>query len=130
MKKLLFIPVLFACFMGMGQAAASLNVIGKPIKIGYFIVAENDFPNKLYWKEAKVACTKLGKGWRLPTKSELNIMYINKGKIGGFERYSYWSSSEYVTNFAWGQDFYNGNTGYSGKDDNDSPFYVRAVRTF
>ena len=40
------------------------------------------------------ACAALGGGWRLPTKDELNILYENKDKIGGFASNNYWSSTE------------------------------------
>ena len=33
-------------------------------------------------------------GWRLPTKGELNLLYENKEKIGGFANYWYWGSAE------------------------------------
>jgi hypothetical protein len=35
------------------------------------------------WHEAVEVCKKLGKGWRLPTKDELNFLYENKEEIGG-----------------------------------------------
>ena len=46
--------------------------------------------------------------WRLPTKYELNEMYLQKGAIGGFANYYYWSSTEYDNVNAWLQDIYNG----------------------
>ena len=47
MKKLLIFPMLFACYMGMSQAIHSASIIGKPIKIGNLLFAQNDFPYKL-----------------------------------------------------------------------------------
>ena len=38
------------------------------------------------WDEAKIACAKVGDGWRLPTKDELNMLYEYKVKVGGFAR--------------------------------------------
>ena len=67
--------------------------------------------------------------WRLPTKEELNKMYENlhcKG-IGGFANDYYWSSSEYSSNNAWYQYFYNG---YQDDNDKTVTFRVRSVRTF
>jgi hypothetical protein len=65
--------------------------------------------------------------WRLPTKYELNEMYLQEGAIGGFAGDYYWSSSEYGNSGAWGQDFNNG-LQYSGYRSASS--YVRAVRAF
>ena len=62
--------------------------------------------------------------WYLPSKDELNKLYINKNLIGGFGEVSYWSSSE--TTNAWLQNFFNGL-------QSPSIFktaHVRAVRSF
>ena len=78
------------------------------------------------WHEAVEVCKKLGKGWRLPTKDELNFLYENKEEIGGFANNFYWSSTE-VDNFnAWSQNFILGALGSGNKDNN--VLYVRAVR--
>ena len=127
MKKLLIIPLLFACYMSIGQTESSAFIIGKPIKIGNLVVAQNDFPKLMNWVDAKRACAALGKGWRLPTKEELNILYQNKDKIGGFAYDYYWSSTEDGSGSAWVQNFGNGNLGYGYKF---YPYYVRAVRAF
>src|SRR5665648_1091895 len=61
-------------------------------------------------------CDTLNEGgytdWFLPSKDELNKLYLNKVAIGGFAVGFYWSSSEYVASYAWyqlfndsGQDF-------------------------
>ena len=77
------------------------------------------------WHEAIVACKKLGPGWRLPTKDELDMLYKNKEEIGGFANYFYWSSTEHDYNNAWGQYFNFGLQPFSNKDYYG---YVRAVR--
>ena len=77
------------------------------------------------WYEAVEACKKLGKGWRLPTKDELNFLYENKGEIGGFAISGYWSSAELDVNDAWKQNFSSGNQ-YSTNKFNYG--FVRAVR--
>ena len=84
---------------------------------------------KMGWDQAIIACAKLGDGWRLPTKDELNILYKNKNKIGGFsrKRVSYWSSTVYDYDSPWVQGFRNGHGGADGKDFEAN---VRAVRTF
>jgi hypothetical protein len=81
---------------------------------------------KMTWKEAKKACASLGKGWRLPTRVELLLMYENKDVVGGFAYLYYWSSTEYDFNLAWYQYFINGSQHFSSKSNS---YYVRAVKT-
>ena len=65
--------------------------------------------------------------WYLPSKDELNKLYLNKTAIGGFANASYWSSSEINNNSSWRQYFGNGYQSSYGKDYIG---YVRAVRAF
>jgi len=95
-----------------------------------FEIAKKDFPNKMYWREAVKACSSLGEGWRLPTKDELNLMYINRVVIGGFDNNYYWSSTVFNSlgnSLAWIQTF---NSGYQSNyyKNHDLLFNVRAVR--
>jgi hypothetical protein len=46
--------------------------------------------------------------WYLPSKYELNLLYLQKVVVGGFVNNNYWSSSETDTNTAWNQYFNNG----------------------
>ena len=63
-------------------------------KIGNLEIALNDFPKLMTREEAIFACSNLGSGWRLPNKDELNMLFKNKYKIGGFKDFfSYWSST-------------------------------------
>jgi hypothetical protein len=65
--------------------------------------------------------------WFLPSQDELNTLYLNKTAIGGFAAAYYWSSTEYDSGFAWGQEF--GNVAqYEGYKS--ATTYVRAVRAF
>ena len=135
--KLLIIPLLFVCFMSVGQTINPASIIGKSVRIGHLEVAQFDFPDSMTWDDAVNACAALGKGCRLPTKNELNVLYQNKGKIGGFASASdspstYWSSTEFYTSsddgeIAWCQVFYSGSQNYAPKFFQQS---VRAVRTF
>lgn len=65
--------------------------------------------------------------WFLPSKDELNKLWINKVLIGGFTNDSYWSSSEYDYYDAWKQQF---NTGVQDYPLKTNYFKVRAVRSF
>ena len=107
-----------------------LKIIGKPIKIGNLVVAEYTFPTSMTWDDATKACRELGKGWRLTTKVELNILFKNKNKIVGFVDNFYWSSTEVDgVNVVWLQYFGFGDGDQFLLSKND-PNYVRAVRTF
>ena len=70
-------------------------------RIGNLEIATRDFAEKMTWEAAKKACADLGDGWRMPTKEELNEMYLNKDKIGAFTLDNYWSSSENSNFYAW-----------------------------
>jgi hypothetical protein len=70
---------------------------------------------------------KLFTDWRLPTKYELNLLYLKKIDIGGFANLYYWSSTEYDPEYAWNQYFNNSNPYYFTKLNS---FYVRAIRAF
>ena len=65
--------------------------------------------------------------WYLPSKHELNILFINRVAVGGFSSDYYWSSSEYDGVLAWTQLFSNGN---QFNDFKNTTNYVRAVRAF
>ena len=109
--------------------SSSSSIIGKSIRIGSLEVAQNDFPKTMIWNDAVKACSDLGNGWKLPTKYELNLMYLNKDKIGDVANKGYWSSSEGANSDAWRQDFLNGYQ--SINDFNKSYFgFVRAIRSF
>jgi hypothetical protein len=71
MKKLLLLPLLMITFFCFAQDAKV--IIGKPVKIGNLLVAENDITYVKYWEDGVEDCRDLGKGWRLPTNTELNI---------------------------------------------------------
>ncbi len=103
------------------------SVIGIPVRIGNYDVAQNDFSKEMDWYDAKKACEALGNGWRLPNRDELNILFRNKDKIGGFLNEYYWSSTIEIGNEsrAWYQYF------LDGKEFSDAKGYrqnVRAIR--
>jgi len=66
--------------------------------------------------------------WYLPSKDELNKLYLNRDTIGGFSTAIYWSSSEYDSDHAWYQYFPQG-----VQDKNyakASVMRVRPIRSF
>ena len=67
--------------------------------------------------------------WFLPSKEELNLMYMNLCKKGleNFQSSLYWSSSEYSSGSAWRQSFNNGGQSNNNRDYDD---YVRPIRAF
>ena len=74
--------------------------------------------------------------WFLPSKDELNKMYLNRATINttavsnsgsNFSSYYYWSSTEYSNILAWLQYFVNAGQYYANKS---STVNVRAVRAF
>jgi hypothetical protein len=67
--------------------------------------------------------------WYLPSKYELNLLYLQKSVVGGFASSEYyWSSSEINLARAWLQFFYNGYQDDAA--DKDGVYYVRAIRAF
>ena len=65
--------------------------------------------------------------WFLPSKDELNKLYLNKIAIGGFANPGYWSSSEDGNGNAWIQYF---DTGALNSIAKKLECHVRAVRAF
>ncbi|MBU0764537.1 MAG: DUF1566 domain-containing protein, partial [Bacteroidetes bacterium] len=65
--------------------------------------------------------------WYLPSKFELNLLYLQKDTVGGFVSSNYWSSTEASDSNAWGQEFTSGNQDSFGKSD---AYGVRAIRAF
>ena len=109
---ILLVTVLTSCGAALEPPKSNIdykNIIGKPVALiklfksgnlevekivnaaalSEFIesnleVAQYDFPIEMMSDNAQKACEALGDGWRLPTPFELNILYKNKVKIGGF----------------------------------------------
>ncbi len=94
-----------------------LPAVRSEAKLGVRMTAQHELNFEVYpqdligyftWGEAVKLVEELGKGWRMPTKDELNQMYLERKEIGGFEADYYWSSSEYNDEYAWYQLFISG----------------------
>lgn len=88
-----------------------------PMKNDEPIILEQNLKFEVYhkdlgeynWKDAKKVCEELKDGWRLPTRQELHLIWLNKDDIGGFSNGCYWTSNEVYNKFnAWNQYFLNG----------------------
>ena len=77
-----------------------------------------DAPATCTFDEAQEYAAKLDahghRDWRVPTKGELKVLFVNRKAIGGFEESGselvgwYWSSSPYSRRNAWAQRFSEG----------------------
>ena len=67
--------------------------------------------------------------WFLPSKDELNQMYLKQSIIGNFTSNVYWSSSEHNANEAWSQ-IVSGSGGVHMLTFKHDTIYVRAIRAF
>ena len=65
--------------------------------------------------------------WYLPSKYELNLLYLQKTVVGGFTNNYYWSSTEFDANNTWRQKV---GSGLQVSSNKNNASYVRAVRTF
>jgi hypothetical protein len=86
------------------------------------------------WKDAVDYCKKLKTNgfsdWFLPSKEQLNQLYLHKSAVGGFvqDSGSYWSASESSDGGAWIKDF--SHFGCQNAENKESFNRVRAVRAF
>jgi len=68
------------------------------------------------------------RGWYLPSKFELNLLFGQRKLVGGFANTNYWSSTEYKTNSVWIQYFGTGHQHISNSEAYANA--VRAIRAF
>jgi hypothetical protein len=86
-----------------------------PYDLGYG--NEGTIKGLMTWHYAMEACKilngrkdfhKLGDGWMLPTRKELNLMYRKKENLCILPLHGYWSCDEYDINSAYYQYFFTG----------------------
>jgi len=94
---------------------------------GQFEVGDKDL-GTMNWLDARKACMEIGKGWRLPTKEELNLIYFNKNKMGVFVKDNYWTDEEgYSFDVAWCQNFDTGDQNSFPKINKNQTRPVRSI---
>ena len=104
---------------------------------GGLIAAPTDQSTGDEWATAVDICANLTLGgysdWFLPSKDELNEMYLTlriQG-LGGLEGARYWSSTEYDSHNAWIQVFYDtSSNGFQHQAEKGILHSVRAIRYF
>ena len=105
---------------------------------GHGLVAAITDQGNMDWNSAKTACEELilngYSDWHLPSKEELNSVFVNLKQVGvgGFASNIYWSSTECNSNYAllsnaWMQQI---GSGGQGNVDKNNKYNVRAVRAF
>ena len=102
-------------------------------------LSDNSLNNQSAWnvEDAIQACENLGDGWRVPNDKELQILYENRIKIGGFKNYFYWSSTiqkgythyYYSINFGNPAKFPSIDNYFMSQDAREKSYPVRMVRT-
>lgn len=102
-------------------------VLGKEGEADYFLILLPDTKKDINWQDAVTWAKQQGgeKEASLPTRREQSILFGNLKEE--FEEYAYWSSEQHASgsDYAWGQDFGNGNQNYDGKSNG---MRARAVR--
>ena len=97
------------------------------IKLGNLEVFKKDI-GEFTFNDAMLECAKIGGGWRVPTKEELNQLFENKETIGHFTDGFYCSSTnadDEATGCAWGQRFSDGRPNIYSRSHKT---FVRPVR--
>jgi hypothetical protein len=84
-----------------------------------------------YVTSAAMSCASYNGGgygdWYLPSKYELNLLYLQRVAVGIPYNAVYWSSTEIDINYAWRQSF---DSGYQEKCDKFNGSWIRAIRRF
>ncbi|MCF8449399.1 MAG: DUF1566 domain-containing protein [Taibaiella sp.] len=116
---------------GTGWGCSSIDVAGTSTALGSGQLNTNLIIAACAPTNAATICADLVTGgysdWYLPSKDELNKLYLNRVAIGGFVNAWYRCSSQSSSTYAWEQSFSSGTQTVYPKTDLD---HVRAVRSF
>jgi hypothetical protein len=135
MKKNFILCILIGLFLCNNMNASIVShSIPKPTtkmvfktSLGQFEVGDKDL-GAMNWLDARKACMEIGKGWRLPTREELNLIYFNKNKMGVFVKDNYWTDEEgYSFDVAWCQNFDTGDQNSFPKINKNQTRPVRSI---
>jgi hypothetical protein len=146
MKIMVFIIgyALLSFILLFGDDVTTKPQIGKPYEGGIvfcinddgsgIVAAKHDQGIRTYFQAKKLIQSSISiegfTGWRLPSRDELNLIYLNlfKRNIGNITRGIYWAENELEGNMTWVQ--YMGD-GYSGTSYKEVDGYIiRLVRDF
>jgi hypothetical protein len=65
--------------------------------------------------------------WYLPSRFELNLLYLQQNVVGGFTTGRYWTSTDFSLFYTCYQAF---SDGFQSNFNKNSTYYVRAIRAF
>ena len=106
-------------------------LIVNTVKLSHLEIPLNDFPDYYTFDSAKLICESLGQGWRLPNRKELNFLFLNRKKIGGFKNYQkYWSSVSYAYSKGIAHEQLFNYQGFTDVTPTDNKLKVRAVKSY
>jgi hypothetical protein len=95
------------------------------------IAAKQNLSGGFNWADARDACERMEisgyNDWHLPSRDELNKLYLARTLIGGFSDERYWSSTESDQHSALSQQFLDGSEDVISKMER---LLVRPIRTF
>ena len=89
--------------------------------------SSEDLSSPVTWHEAKNKSGNHFYDWRLPSRTELELLYSKKDLVGGFTNQLYWSATESDSFNAWFQNFYMGEQFTGNKN---LTHRVRTIRSF
>ncbi|MBN2891375.1 MAG: DUF1566 domain-containing protein [Bacteroidales bacterium] len=99
-----------------------INIDGQKIELKHL-----GFNTPVDWYQAKKKCEEFGEGWRLPTISELKLIYKELHQKENFQPAVYWSGTESSSLRAWTLDFGYGTDDHSYYKDNKA--YTLAIKS-